>query len=115
MLGHGSCKLFKISESKKEFEKLCRTLTGENKKADISPELINKSLMEEVNSQLSSDQEVYLIHDPSDIRKPYSKALGGLGKVRDLKGNIMVVSQLNVKLKTFSKHHNSRQNYPASP
>jgi|TARA_B100001105_G_C22375988_1_gene437251 hypothetical protein len=89
MLGHGSCKLFKISESKKEFEKLCRTLTGENKKADISPELINKSLMEEVNSQLSSDEEVYLIHDPSDIRKPYSKELGSLGKVRDLKGNII--------------------------
>ena len=45
--------------------------------------------MEEVNSQLSSDQEVYLIHDPSDIRKPYSKELGSLGKVRDLKGNII--------------------------
>lgn len=45
--------------------------------------------MEDVGAKLSGMDEVYLIHDPSDIRKPYSKEAENLGKVRDLNGNIV--------------------------
>ena len=57
--------------------------------SNISPDLVNDSLMEEVSKKLSNSSEVYLLHDPSDIRKPYAGKIENLGKVRDLKGNII--------------------------
>tara|TARA_B110000091_G_scaffold198347_1_gene227260 strand:- start:27 stop:1151 length:1125 start_codon:yes stop_codon:yes gene_type:complete len=36
--------------------------------------------------KISGHNEVFLIHDPSDIRKPYSEQLEDLGYVRDLNG-----------------------------
>ena len=57
--------------------------------SDISVEKINESLAERFISNNVEMSEAYLIHDPSDIRKPYSKKIENLGKVRDLKGNII--------------------------
>jgi len=39
--------------------------------------------------KISDQNEVFLIHDPSDIRKPYSEQLEDLGDVRDLNGKII--------------------------
>ena len=86
MLEHGCTKLFKISETTNEFKKLRRTLTGENKKSELNPQLINESLMKDVKEKISDQNEVFLIHDPSDIRKPHSEQLEDLGFVRDLNG-----------------------------
>lgn len=57
--------------------------------SDISVEKINESLAERFIENNADISEAYLIHDPSDIRKPYSKKIENLGKVRDLSGNII--------------------------
>jgi hypothetical protein len=57
--------------------------------SDISVEKINESLVERFIKNNTDMNEAYLIHDPSDIRKPYSKKIENLGKVRDLNGNII--------------------------
>jgi hypothetical protein len=57
--------------------------------SDISVEKINESLVERFIKNNTDMSEAYLIHDPSDIRKPYSKKIENLGKVRDLSGNII--------------------------
>lgn len=88
ILEHGSCKLFRISINKTEYERFQRTLTGDNKMSDLSPEMINHSLMADTLTKISKSSEVYLIHDPSDIRKPHSSKTENLGKVRDLNGHI---------------------------
>lgn len=89
ILSYSSCKLYAMSETKQEYKKLYRTITCENKLSDISPELINKALMENVQSKVTDINDVYLIHDPSDIRKPHTKKSENIGKVRDLNGNII--------------------------
>jgi len=89
ILEHGSCRIFKISSSTVDYKRLSRTLSGGNKMSDINVEKINESLAERFISNNTDMCEAYLIHDPSDIRKPYSKKIENLGKVRDLKGNII--------------------------
>ena len=55
----------------------------------LDDELVNDALTAEAIRSLSSQSSIYLIHDPSDIRKPYSTKAEKLGKVRDLKNNII--------------------------
>jgi hypothetical protein len=88
-LEHGSCRIFKISSSTEDYKRLSRTLSGNNKMSDISVEKINESLAERFINNNTNMSEAYLIHDPSDIRKPHSKKTENLGKVRDLSGNII--------------------------
>lgn len=66
-----------------------RTLSGKNTKSDLTVDKINKSLMEQACIKYKESKEVFIIHDPSDIRKPHSKDAEDIGKVRDLKGNII--------------------------
>ena len=61
-------------------------LNGEQKNA-LSPELISSSLLSQSLDCLSLEQEVYVIHDGSDIRKPHAKKMESLTKVKDLSGN----------------------------
>ena len=86
---HGSCRIFKISSSTEDYKRLSRTLSGNNKMSDIGVEKINESLAERFINNNTNMSEAYLIHDPSDIRKPHSKKTENLGKVRDLSGNII--------------------------
>ena len=55
----------------------------------LDDELVNDALTAEAIRSLSNESSIYLIHDPSDIRKPYSTKAEKLGKVRDLKNNII--------------------------
>lgn len=89
IIGYGSCKLYKLSKDKNEYKKLKRTLSKENKQGNLDGELINDALMGLALNKLSSHDEVYLLHDPSDIRKPHSKKTENLGKVRDLNSRII--------------------------
>lgn len=89
MLEYGTCKLYTLSANKNEYKKLYRTLSGENKMTELDDELVNEALTEEAIQSLSQEDSIYLIHDPSDIRKPYSTKAENLGKVRDLKNNII--------------------------
>jgi hypothetical protein len=66
-----------------------RTLSGENKTSDLDEEIINDTLTASAIQKLRNEPEIYVIHDPSDIRKPYSKKSENLGEVRDLNNNII--------------------------
>lgn len=89
LLSYGSCKLYKLAENKNEYKRLKRTLSKENKLGHLDENLINDVLMGEALKQLSSQEEIYLLHDPSDIRKPYSKQIENLGKVLDLNHRVI--------------------------
>lgn len=83
------CKLYSLCETKKEYQKIMRTISGSNKKSDITVEKVNASLLESCEKEIGSCKDLTLIHDPSDIRKPYSKSLENIGKIKDLKSNII--------------------------
>jgi hypothetical protein len=89
MLEYGTCKLYTLSADQNEYKKIYRTLSGDNKMTELDDELVNDALTAEAIRSLSGESSVYLIHDPSDIRKPYSTKAENLGKVRDLKNNII--------------------------
>ena len=89
MLEYGTCKLYTLSANKNEYKKLYRTISGDNKMTELDEELVNDTLTAEAIQSLSNEANIYLIHDPSDIRKPYSTKAEKLGKVRDLKNNII--------------------------
>ena len=89
VLEYSSINLFKISRDKKEFKKLRRTITGENKHTDFNPDQINEVLRANVAEKYAGLDDVILIHDPSEIRKPYSKSSEHLGKVKALDNTII--------------------------
>ena len=85
----GSTKLFSASQNNSEYKKMIRTLTGDNKSSDLEASKINDVLLEQACQELSFAKKIDVIHDPSDIRKPHSRKAENLGKVRDLKGNMI--------------------------
>jgi len=89
IIANGTCKLYKIADDTNQYKKMERTISKKNKKSTISSEQINESLIEKLGDKLNAVDHLYLIHDPSDIRKPYSEKTENLGKVRDLNGNII--------------------------
>jgi hypothetical protein len=89
MIESGCCNIYKTSKDRNEYKKLSRTLSGDNSMSDISPATVNATLMEQASVILGDSPRVYVIHDPSDIRKPYSSDTENLGQVRDLNGKII--------------------------
>jgi hypothetical protein len=89
MLESGTCKVYQMSHQNKEYKRITRTISGENKESNLTPELINDELTTRAIQSLSKENEVILIHDPSDIRKPYAEKMDNLGKVRMLNGDIV--------------------------
>ena len=89
MLEHGSIKLYKISESKKEYERLRRTITSENKLNDFSANQVNEVLRESVANKYQKADRVILIHDPSEIRKRHTKTAENIGRVKSLDNRII--------------------------
>jgi len=89
LLLEGSTKLFSGAKDNNEYKKMIRTLTGDNKSTDLEATKINDVLLEQACEKLSSAKKIDVIHDPCDIRKPHSMKAENLGKVRDLKGNII--------------------------
>ena len=64
-------------------------MSKRNEFGALDEQLINDTLMEDVLIKLSGQKEVYLLHDPSPIRKPHSSKTERLGKVCDLNGKII--------------------------
>lgn len=89
ILMHGSCKLFKITSNKSEYKRLRNTLAKKDKFGRLDEELVNDTLMGDALIKLAGQNEVYLLHDPSPIRKPHSTKTEHLGKVTDLNGKII--------------------------
>jgi len=85
----GGTRLFTLSKDRNEYKKMVRTLSGENSKSNMSPDVTNNALMDFAKEKLRSEEAVTLIHDPSDIRKPYSTDLEDIGYVRSLDNKII--------------------------
>ena len=58
-------------------------------KSVLDEEKISKALIKNSVEKLSGNKRLYIFSDHCDSRKPYSKKLENLGKVRDLNGNII--------------------------
>ena len=58
-------------------------------KSVLDDKKISKALIKNSVKKLSGNKRLYIFSDHSDSRKPYSKKLENLGKVRDLNGNII--------------------------
>ena len=89
MLEAGTCRVYQMSRDSNEYKRVMRTLSGENKESNLTPELINDELTTRAIEALSEEKEVILIHDPSDLRKPHAEKMDNLGKVRTLEGDII--------------------------
>lgn len=81
--------LFAASYNKKEYEKLRNTITAGNKCGYLNSTIINKTMRDMLSEVAKSEKAVTLIHDPSELRKKYSKDLESIGKVRDLDQKII--------------------------
>jgi len=55
----------------------------------LDNEKISKVLIENSVEKLNGNKRIYIFSDHCDIRKPYSRKLENIGKVRDLNGNII--------------------------
>ncbi len=55
----------------------------------LDEEKISKALIENSVEKLNGNKRLYIFSDHCDIRKPYSKKLENIGKVRDLNSNII--------------------------
>ena len=64
-------------------------MVGKDVKNVLDDKKISEALVHNSVGSLALQGELILLHDPSDIRKEYSKKLEGLGKVRSLKNQII--------------------------
>lgn len=58
-------------------------------KSILDNDKISKALISNSTQKINGEKRVYIISDHCDIRKPYSKNMENLGKVRDLNSNII--------------------------
>lgn len=80
--------LWNISEDSSEYARNLRLLDG-SLKTIVDTDKLNISLLANSLSFFKDKAYLIVLHDGSDIRKPESKTLENLDKVRDLKGNII--------------------------
>lgn len=64
-----------------------RMMHNQNKRSDLNAEKIGKKILEQGAERLRNCDEVKVILDGSDLRKPYSTSLEHLSTVRDLNGH----------------------------
>ncbi len=83
-----STKLWSLSSDSNEYERFLNLLSGRLKNS-LTPEAINEQTLQAGLSHLSFKNRVEVIHDGSDIRKPYSKELPYLAKVKSLEKQII--------------------------
>ena len=79
---------------KQEFDR-SKTLIDSSLKSVLDDKKISKALIKNSVEKLSGNKRLYIFSDHSDSRKPYSKKLENLGKVRDLNGNIINVQKMH--------------------
>ena len=78
-----STQLWSLSSDSNEYGRNLNLLSGRLKNS-LTPEGINEQTLRAGLSNLSVKDRVEVIHDGSDIRKPYSKLLSHLTKVKSL-------------------------------
>ena len=68
-------------------KRIRRLIHNKNQRANLTPEIISSKLTSKGAKQLAKHDEVKVILDGSDLRKPHSTHLEFLSSVRDLNGN----------------------------
>lgn len=81
-------KLWTLSTDSAHYERNHNLLSGRLKNS-FNPDTINLHTQQKALAHLKVNEYVEIVHDGSDIRKPYSQKLPQLAKVRDLKGSII--------------------------
>jgi len=77
-----------MSIDKKEYDRFKGLLSG-CQVNELSSEELMKSLFTKAELKVGKSSSVYLLHDPCDIRKPYSSDLDQLGEVVSLEGQVV--------------------------
>lgn len=88
MVSAQTTQLWTLSKDANEYERMHNLFNGKLKSV-LNDEKISSALREKTASSLGGDELVFALHDPCDIRKPYSKKLGNIGRVRDLAGDMI--------------------------
>lgn len=78
-----------MSNNKAEFRKMRRLVSLDKAKNVIDNEQISEALIANGIIRLADKAEFLVLHDGSDIRKPYASDLESIGKVRALNGDII--------------------------
>ena len=116
-----STKLWSLSSDSNEYERNLNLLSGRLKNS-LTPEGINAQTLRAGLSNLSFKSRLEVIHDGSEIRKPYSKVLPHLTKVKSLEKqmingyntfNSIVINDLDKQLHLLAStpYSNSDPNY----
>ena len=88
MVSEQTTQLWTLAKDANEYERMHNLFSGKLKSV-LNDEKISSVLREKTAMALGSEELVFALHDPCDIRKPYSKKLDNLGRVRDLQGNMI--------------------------
>lgn len=78
-----------MSDNKAEFRKMRRLVSLDEAKNVIDNEQISEALIANGIMKLADKDELLILHDGSDIRKPYASELESIGKVRALNGDVI--------------------------
>jgi hypothetical protein len=78
-----------MSDNKAEFRKMRRLVSLDEAKNVIDNKQISEALIANGIMKLADKDELLILHDGSDIRKPYATELESIGKVRALNGDII--------------------------
>ncbi len=80
--------LWTLAEDANEYERMHNLFSGRLKSV-LNDKKVSSAMREKTVISLGDEKLVFALHDPCDIRKPHSKKLENIGKVRDLDGNII--------------------------
>ena len=85
---HG-IQIYANAKDEAEYRKMRRLLGADSSKNILDSKNINEALISHGITSLADKEELLILHDVSDIRKEHSVTMEELGKVRDLKNNII--------------------------
>lgn len=83
-----TCQIWTLSSDRNEYERY-KNLLGKDSTVEILEKSIRTYLGTQSTASIKSAPSVIVIHDCSDIRKPYAQQMELLGKVRSLEGDII--------------------------
>jgi len=77
-----------MAEDKKKYDVFKGLLNG-NQVNTLSDEILIKEVQTKTCEQLNGSSQVYVLHDPCDIRKPSAPAMEHIGKVMSLSKTVV--------------------------
>ena len=102
-----------LSQAKDGAQRILRLATGEStKRSQVDAEHLTEQLREVAVEQLAQapEDELWLIADGSDLRKPYAQEMPALMQVRDLEGHLVP----GYRTQSAAGHHAWTAGHPLS-